>query len=89
MIAAHDPLFLDLAVFKGSAPMATMSVKNADLPTLIPEDNQLFAQKLYVSGGVRQFQRHADGMPKTPHILSACRLRAGFGEKWIVFRNRI
>jgi hypothetical protein len=79
VITAHDPLFLDLAVFERGAPMAAMGVKDADPPTLAPENDQFFAKKLYVSGGVRQFQRQADGMPEAAHVLSARRPRTGFG----------
>src|SRR5437763_12438974 len=87
VIAAADAALLDLTPFERRAAMRAMRVERADPALLVPEDDDLLAQQLFLARQILQLFREADRLPIAAQQLAHRAARLDTGQLVIRWRG--
>lgn len=69
VVAAHDAVLLNGAVFKRCATVYAMGMQQTNAAAAVTECYEFFVQYFQEARRVGQLKRHADWMPEPAHVL--------------------
>ena len=87
VIAAADAPLGDDAVLQRGAPMAAVPVHDAGPPRLVPEGDEVLAERLHRLGQVGEMIRQADGQPEASEVLAHRRPGPGLRQQGVGLRD--